>query len=240
MRYQKKGEGTLLIYVPGLEGTGRLFFRQEPELSKRFQVITFPSRSKPPFNYEDLTQDLLEIMDEEKAEKATIVGESFGGTIALNFAHKYQSRVEHLILVNTFPYYRRRFFLRLGKVFVPLASHPLTKWARNLILPLFLKNKTMDQIAIQNIIDCTWSQTADTYRNRVQLIETHDLRESLCEIRVPVTIVASAKDKVSPSLKEARLMSLSFPNSRIVVLAEHGHTCLVSNQFSLSTIFDPS
>jgi pimeloyl-ACP methyl ester carboxylesterase len=238
MEYRKSGDGPLLIYLPGLEGTGRLFFRQEPDLNKRFQVITFPLRSSPPFDYEDLTQDLLEILNQEKTERATIVGESFGGTIALHFASKHPAHVEHLILVNTFPYYRRRILLQLGKLFVPIAYHPLTRWARNLILPWFLKNKTIDQTAIQNLLQCTWSQSPDTYRNRVKLIQRHDLRANLEKISVPVTIVAAAKDRVSPSLKEAELMHRCFPNSRIVVLPEHGHICLVSTQFSLSTIFD--
>src|SRR4030095_10146598 len=109
IQYYKSGSGPLLIYLPGMEGTARLFYKQEPSLSKSFTVVALPSRHIVPFNYEDHISDLLTVFEKEKAEKATIVAESFGGTVALQFALRHQDRIQKLILINTFPYFRRRF-----------------------------------------------------------------------------------------------------------------------------------
>src|SRR5262245_45077902 len=108
MEYSKRGSGPLLIYIPALDGTGELFFGQNPALSTHYSVISFTLNQVPPFDYSDLVQDIVQILDQEKTDKPTLVAESFGGTIALQFALTHSNRIKHLVLVNTFPYFRRR------------------------------------------------------------------------------------------------------------------------------------
>ena len=59
LQYFKSGAGPLLIYLPGMEGSGRLFYKQEPSLAERFTVVALPSRSIAPFTYQDLVDDVL-------------------------------------------------------------------------------------------------------------------------------------------------------------------------------------
>ena len=68
----------MIIYVPGLDGTGRLFFKQSPRLSIGHRVVTFRSRDGGRFTYEDLTDDLAAIIRDLGERQATIIGESFG------------------------------------------------------------------------------------------------------------------------------------------------------------------
>jgi pimeloyl-ACP methyl ester carboxylesterase len=51
-----------------------------------------------------------------------------------------------------------------------------------------------------------------------------------------VTIIASARDKIVPSVKEARWMALQLPDARVIVLPEHGHTALLTSNFSLLSV----
>jgi len=52
--YRVEGRGPLLIYIAGLDGTGELFFKQNPLLATSYRVVTFRSRESGRFTYEDL------------------------------------------------------------------------------------------------------------------------------------------------------------------------------------------
>jgi pimeloyl-ACP methyl ester carboxylesterase len=236
VNYSKHGNGPLLIYVPGLDGTGQLFFRQIPSLVDHFSIVTFALRQDPPFDYPDLARDILEILDRERIEKATIVAESFGGTVGLHFALQHQNRIEQLILVNTFPYFRRRILLRLGSLLLPLAFTRLIQVARRIFLKPLLLKEFVDEASMKTMFNFSLTHKPEAYRQRMELIRQLDVRESLSAISVPVTIVAAAKDKLVPSVKEAEWMSAKIPGSTVVVLPDHGHSCLISDNFSLVKI----
>ncbi len=83
--YWVHGAGPLLVYIAGLDGTGELFFKQ----SRRLPVLQSPdiqvARGAGLFVYEDLADDVAALISANSDTRATIVGESFGGTVALSF-----------------------------------------------------------------------------------------------------------------------------------------------------------
>src|SRR4029450_5685315 len=115
-QYRVEGSGPLLIYIAGLDGTGQLFFKQAPHLTHSYRVVTFRLRDHGPFTYEDLADDIAAIIRELGQQQATIIGESFGGTVALNFALRYPQMVNRLVVINSFPRFRKRLTIRLGAI----------------------------------------------------------------------------------------------------------------------------
>ena len=87
--YNVEGSGPLLIFISGLDGTGQLFFKQSPALARSFRVVTYRSRERGQFTYEDLADDVAAIIKDLGEERATIVAESFGGGVALTFALRH-------------------------------------------------------------------------------------------------------------------------------------------------------
>ena len=49
----------------------------------------------------DYADGVLELMDKLNIEKATLVGHSFGGRVAIYIAAKYPEKVEKLVLVDS-------------------------------------------------------------------------------------------------------------------------------------------
>src|SRR5215212_8674968 len=104
MEYNICGRGPFLFFLPGLDGTGELFYRQIPELSRDFTVVNFGLRTEGAFTYEDLIDDISGLIEKLGCGKVTLCGESFGGTLALQFAAARPEMVERLIIINSFPY----------------------------------------------------------------------------------------------------------------------------------------
>lgn len=99
--------------VPGLDGTGLLFYRQIPELATRFRVETFPLPDDSGCGMESLVSILRDRIA-GMGGKVLLFGESFGGALSLSYALTHPESVRGLVILNSFPYIRKRVQLRLG------------------------------------------------------------------------------------------------------------------------------
>src|SRR6185436_15390195 len=130
-RYRVNGSGPLFVYIAGLDGTGELFFKQEPKLAESYRAVTFRSRDGGAFSYDDLTDDVAAIIEDNGESRATILGESFGGTVALSFALRYPAMVERMVIVNSFPRFRRKLLINLGAGLASVLPFSTTWLARS-------------------------------------------------------------------------------------------------------------
>ena len=107
--YESVGEGETVVLVPGF-ASGMWSWRwQVGDLARHFAVITFdprgfnqsPSTAAEAFTIEAIANDIAAILDAAECERAHIVGVSFGGFVAQEFALKYPDRVNRLVLAST-------------------------------------------------------------------------------------------------------------------------------------------
>ncbi|MDE5418079.1 alpha/beta fold hydrolase [Labilibaculum sp. DW002] len=109
LNYKKIGEGPALIIVHGLYGSLDNWLTVAKELAQNFEVYLIDQRnhgSSPhsdSHTYEDLKNDLLEFMDDQKIDKAVLLGHSMGGKTVMFFAVDYPERVNNLVVVDIAP-----------------------------------------------------------------------------------------------------------------------------------------
>ena len=235
-QYRVEGSGPLLIYVPGLDGTGQLFFKQTPLLARSHRVVTFRSREHGRFTYEDLADDLAAIIQELGEERATILGESFGGTVALNFALRHPRMVERLVVINSFPRFRKRFNVRLA---VKLASGlpfrlllPVRRAAN--VLGLLADGVSREDRRL--FWEAIRTVNVEAYARRVQLIADLDIENRLSEIQAPTTLIASDRDLLIPSVKEALAMAARMQSAKVKIIEGAGHVCLLGDRVHLADL----
>lgn len=70
-----------LVLVPGIDGTGWLFYRQLPLLERRYAVTTTRLRDDAR-GMDELVADLHRSVEAAAAGPVTLLGESFGGARA--------------------------------------------------------------------------------------------------------------------------------------------------------------
>jgi pimeloyl-ACP methyl ester carboxylesterase len=235
-RLNVQGSGPLLVYIAGLDGPGQLFFKQAPSLSLSHRVVTYRSREDNKFTYNDLTDDVASIIRGLGEERAIILGESFGGTVALSFALRYPEMVERLVVVNSFPRFRERVKIRLAARLAAILPFQF-------IIPVRLAASSlglyMDGVTGEDrrrFFQAIRTVKGDGYARRLQLIAEFDVEDRLAEIQAPTLFIAGGKDWLIPSVSEARRMAARMPNARVRIIENAGHACLLGNRTRISEI----
>lgn len=234
--YRVEGDGPLLICNSGLDGTGQLFFKQARRLSRFYRVVTFRSRERGQFTYEDLTGDVAAIIRHQGEQRATILGESFGGTVALSFALRYPEMVERLVVINSFPRFRRRNQIKLGVMLASKLPFGLLWPVRRMAGALGLKVDGVSRADRRVFWSAIRTVRAEGYLRRLQLIAEFDVENQLSEIQAPVLLIAADRDLLVPSVREARAMAARIPNATVRIIRGAGHACLMGDRVRLDEL----
>ena len=105
--YATFGTGAPVILLHGGMGNGDHWSHQVPALvASKLQVIAIDSRgqgrstrTKKPPSYDAMARDVIAVMDHLKLARASIVGWSDGGAVALKLAIHHADRVDRLVVL---------------------------------------------------------------------------------------------------------------------------------------------
>jgi len=106
--YRTAGRGPVLVLLHGMAGSSATWLRVMPALARRFTVVApdllgHGASAKSAGEYSisghaNVVRDLLAALGHERA---TLVGQSFGGGVAMQFAYQFPARCERLVLVSS-------------------------------------------------------------------------------------------------------------------------------------------
>ena len=99
-RYISCGQGSkTLLFLPGGFAKADMWFYSILALEKDYRIIAPDAYTlQGTFAMDDVCCAILEILEAEGIEKATIIGISAGGGVAQYFIQEYPQKVEHLVL----------------------------------------------------------------------------------------------------------------------------------------------
>ncbi len=105
--YRRAGRGPTLLLLHGIAGSSRTWLPAMRLLQRDFTVLApdffgHGESAKPPGDYSlgnlaSSMRDLLHLLD---IERVTVIGQSYGGGVALQFAYQFPERCERLVLVD--------------------------------------------------------------------------------------------------------------------------------------------
>lgn len=187
-----------LIYLPGIDGTGRLLHRQA-RLFENYEVHTVSYPQDRLLTYDELADLGARALEASPGYRPGVVlAESFGGAVALTLALNRPELVERLVLINTFAYYPRRYIdllAWLGPFFPNKPGHPATRRFRGwFFFAPEIPSAERDE---------WWNRTGDVplcaYGARLGLVAKLDLRPRLPTIDIPTLVLASPNDRIVPA-----------------------------------------
>jgi pimeloyl-ACP methyl ester carboxylesterase len=226
----------LLVYIAGMDGTGELFYKQAPALASSYRVLTFRLREQGRFTYDDLTEDVAAVISNAGGSRAIIVGESFGGTIAMQFAIRFPEMVERLVVVNSFPRFRPRWKIKIAAALAPIVPPQFTWLLRRgaNLLGLMLDGVSAEDR--RRFIQTVRDVKHEGHARRLRLIAELDIENRLSEIQAPTLFIAGAKDYLVNSVREARLMAARLGSADVKIIDGAGHACLLGNKVILADL----
>jgi len=234
--HSERDDLPLLVKICGLDGSGELFYKQIPSLTKSYRVVTFPLRNDPAATYELLADDVAAIIEAIGESKGVVIGESFGGGIALTFALRHPQMLARLVLINSFAYYRRRLRIHLAAKLADILP-------KNLIVPFRLLSAGLGLLVDgvqgedrKRILQVLQSVEMKGYARRLQLISEVNLLDRLSELQAPTLLIGTPRDLLVPSVQEAHDMAARMPNATVKIIDKAGHSLLLRDDVRLSDI----
>ena len=243
--YVKAGNGPALLLLHGLGCTHRTWLPVLDALARRYTVIApdllgHGESDKPRADYSigafaNGMRDLLTVLG---IDKVTVVGHSFGGGVAMQFAYQFPERTERLVLVGSGglgpevsaairAITTTGFYQVMGLLTLPGVRHVGTAGLRALSRTGIKEFRDFDEVAaiyasfqdpasraairhvVRAVVD--WQGQIVTMADRAYLTEA-----------MPMCVIWGAEDRVIPVSHAARAAELA-PGARVEILPDSGH-----------------
>jgi len=228
--YHLQGSGPAFLYVSGIEGTGKNFYRQAEDLARDHTVVTFPLRPTGRYGMSELVADLVTVVRDAGLERVTILGESFGGLLALAAVLAAPAHFERMILVNSFASFPHRAKINLGVALYTVLPYSLLKAYRTKTAPRTLFSDDVREEDRRAFREHTREVRPEGYLARLRIIRRTDLRPSLAQIKVPALVVAGTEDHLLDAVGAARVTASGLARARLKLLEGTGHMALLSER----------
>jgi pimeloyl-ACP methyl ester carboxylesterase len=107
VKYRLGGTGPLVLLIHGMAGSATTWKQVMPALSEHFTVLApdllghgESDKTKGDYSLGAMASTLRDLIVGLGYKRATVVGQSYGGGIAMQFAYQYPERCERLVLVD--------------------------------------------------------------------------------------------------------------------------------------------
>jgi len=105
--YRRAGHGPVLLLLHGIAGSSRTWIPVMQLLQDAYTVLApdffgHGESAKPPGDYSlgNLAASVRDLLHLLEVERATVIGQSYGGGVALQFAYQFPELCERLVLVD--------------------------------------------------------------------------------------------------------------------------------------------
>jgi pimeloyl-ACP methyl ester carboxylesterase len=244
MSYRRAGEGPVLLLLHGIAGSSRTWIPAMELLKSEFTVLApdflgHGKSDKPLGDYSlgNLASSMRDFLHLLGFERATVVGQSFGGGVALQFAYQFPERCERLVLVDAGGLGREvNWILRL--VTLPAAEYVLP-----VLFPAFVRScgdsvsRLLGSLGFRNAAGAEiWRsyRSLTVPENRGAFVRTmravidpggqsvSALDRLYLAAHMPTLIVWGTRDRIIPPVHAYKAHE-AIPNSRLELMEGLGH-----------------
>jgi 3-oxoadipate enol-lactonase len=213
-----------VLVLPCSLGTSRELWDPAP-YTQHFRVLRYEHRGHGesetppgPYEMEELATDALALLDELGVERASWIGLSLGGMVAMWIAASAPERLDRLVLACTSArvpapqvYAERAGIVREQGV-EPVADAVVSRWF-TAAAPDALRAR------FRAVLVAT---PAEGYAGCCEALARWDFRERLTEIAAPTLVLAGVEDEATPAA-DTDLLVQRIPDARRIVLDGAAH-----------------
>jgi pimeloyl-ACP methyl ester carboxylesterase len=230
--------GVPLIFIHGFPFNKGMWEKQLHALRGNYRIIAYDVRGHgdteaetSSFSISQFADDLFDLMDALRIDKAIVAGLSMGGYIALNAIQKQPARFTGLLLCDTqCAADSDEARGKRMKTIDFIKRNGLTDYAqeslKNLFAPASLEKKMNEVLLIEETI--LKSDPANVCKTLQALADRKETCSSLSKIKIPVAILVGQEDKVTTP-EAAKKMHESIEGSTLHIIEDAGHLSNLEN-----------
>ncbi|HUO47618.1 MAG TPA: alpha/beta fold hydrolase [Acidimicrobiales bacterium] len=242
--YRRAGEGPVLLLLHGIAGSSGTWIPSMRLLQTRFTVLApdflgHGKSAKPLGDYSlgNHAAGMRDLLDRLAIERATVVGQSFGGGVAMQFAYQFPERCERLVLVDAGGLGREvNWILRL-------LTLPAAEYVMPVVFPSFVRDWGDSVSRFLGGLGIRQVRAAEMWRSYRSLTEPENRRAFVRTMRavidpggqsvsamdrlyltahMPTLVVWGDQDRIIP-VSHAYQAHEAISNSRLEVMEGVGH-----------------
>ena len=229
--FNKKEQSIPIVFIHGVGLTYEIW---QPQLDffKNYSNVSYDilghgksSLTKKNINFDDFSDQLIELINELKVDKIHLVGFSIGSLIARNFATKYNDRLQSLILLGSI--YKRseqqqkivnqRF--EQAKKELKLSRQALKRWFTD----KYLENNPDTYEKISSILS---GNNMVNFLKVYELFVKHQDNEKFENIKTK-TLVMTGENDIGSTPEMSKNLSKKIANSKVKIVSNGKHLCSI-------------
>ena len=244
MAFRRAGRGPAILLIHGIAGSSRTWEQVLPLLARDHTVIApdlvgHGESAKPPGDYSlgahaSVLRDLLSVLG---IELVTVVGQSFGGGVAMQFSYQFPENCERLVLVSSGGLGREVSWI------LRLLTLPGVEYALPVLFPGFVRDRGNDLMQFLHRAGFRHARAVEGWRayaslteaaNRMAFVRTlrsvvdpggqsvNAMDRIYLAARMPTLIIWGDRDTIIP-VSHARAAHAAIAGSRIEIIEGAGH-----------------
>jgi pimeloyl-ACP methyl ester carboxylesterase len=237
--YEVRGSGEPLVLIPGFASGAWSWGWQAEELSSDFEVITFDPRGVSrstlydgkAVSIQSIADDVAELIDRLEIGAAHVLGISFGGFVAQEFALKYPMRLKKLVLAST-SFGGPNHVAPSMEMLAAFASTEglntsdrIRQYLTMAFSPDFVESdgETVDQFCRRREENPV---PREVYMQQLQSAMMFNTEDRIPDIAAETLVVTGDNDTVVP-VQNSNNIAAGIPNARLAVIENTGHMAFV-------------
>lgn len=237
-----------MILIPGFASGAWSWAWQIEAFAEKLQVVTFDpqgiARSALPegetVSISAIADDIAALLDTVEIERAHILGISFGGFVAQDFALRFPHRVKRLILAST-SFGGPNHVAPSMPVLAAFAStdglntaERIRKYLTVAFSPAFVRSNAEEvgrfcRFREENFVP------REIYMQQLQAALSFDLEDQVPQIRSETLVITGDSDVVVPT-QNSRNLAAAIPNARLEIISGSGHMAFVEKAAEFNQI----
>lgn len=223
-----RADAPVVVLSNSLGATHAMWDENLSELEQHFRVVRYDTRGhgdspvpSGPYSIDDLTDDVVALLDHLGVRRAHFVGLSLGGMTGMRLAARHPERVDRLVVLCTGAHltpssaWHDRAATVRAEGTRAVAEAVVARW----FTPAYLQ----DNPEVKARSEATVAGTPDEgYAGCCEVIGAMDLRADLASITAPTLAIAGADDPATPP-PHLQAIAESVDDGRLLVVPDSAH-----------------
>jgi 3-oxoadipate enol-lactonase len=219
----------VIVFSNSLGASLDMWSPQVPALTTQYRVLRYDQRGHGdsptppgPYDFSDLGQDVLDMLDRLEIERAHFCGLSMGGATGMWLAFNAPERIDKLVLLCTSAHFgnpemwqERAAAVRAEGTDV-VADAGIGRWFTDGF-------REREPALMERYRAMIASQDDEGYALCCGALERVDLRDELSRIAADTLVIAGAQDPSTPPEPHAKLIAERIPSAQLEVLDPAAH-----------------